>query len=489
MVEEFIANPVIWAVVIIILLLFIVVSRYRKPSPDKALIISGALLGSKNVYKDPNGSKRIKIIQGGGTFLIPVLQSAKELSMSSLQIQIETPEINSQQQVPIAVTGAVNVKVGNSLKEIATAAEQFLGKEKQKIISELTAVLEGGTRDIIGRMTVEEILGNREKFSQEVQGQVSDYIENMGFQIISFTLQEIKDSNGYIESLGKPQIATVRQEAQIAEANADREVRIKKASAEQEATKAELERETEIADAQKEKSLKMADYQKQQEVAKADAEKAAMLAQKGKDIAEQEQNIAIQAKEADLKRKQYEAESNTKADADLYVAKQSAEAEKARQIAQAEAQAEQIKLQADADAERTAKLGKAEAERIRQVGLAQAESTEKQAEALAKMNEAGKLQMIIDKLPEIATALTAPYANVDKIVQFSGAGDDSIGNAGVTGLTKTFAMVKEATGIDFAELINGSLTQQAGNKPVVAAIEAAAKEKALVPSGKDKPKQ
>lgn len=168
--------------------------------------------------------------------------------------------------------GTSIIKIGSSVEEIATAAEQFLGKTREELENEAREVLEGHLRSILGSMTVEEIYQNRDKFSQSVQEVASVDLAKMGLIIVSFTIKEVRDENGYLDSLGKPRIAQVKRDADIAEAEALKETRIKKAEAEKDSQAAELQRQTEIAESIKEKELKLASYKQEQDIAKAKAD-------------------------------------------------------------------------------------------------------------------------------------------------------------------------------------------------------------------------
>ena len=270
-------NPVlivsIVAVALIVALIVLFITKYRTVGPEEALIVSGSYLGGRNVNTDESGN-RVKIIRGGGTFVLPVFQQATPLSLLSSKLEVTTPEVYTEQGVPVMADGTAIIKIGSSISEIATAAEQFLGKSKEEREGEAREVLEGHLRSILGSMTVEEIYKNRDKFSQEVQRVASQDLAKMGLVIVSFTIKDVRDKNGYLESLGKPRIAQVRRDADIATADAEKETRIKRAEASKDAKKAELERATEIAEAEKENQLKMADYRREQDIAKAKADQA-----------------------------------------------------------------------------------------------------------------------------------------------------------------------------------------------------------------------
>lgn len=290
------STPILVVVGIVVFLLIaliaVFITKYRTAGPDEALIVTGSYLGNKNVHIDESGN-RIKIVRGGGTFVLPVFQQAEPLSLLSSKLEVSTPEVYTEQGVPVMADGVSIIKIGGSISEIATAAEQFLGKAKEDRETEAREVLEGHLRSILGSMTVEEIYKNREKFSQEVQRVASQDLAKMGLIIVSFTIKDVRDKNGYLESLGKPRIAQVKRDADIATAEAEKETRIKRAEAHKDAQKAELERNTEIAEAEKMNQLKTAEYRREQDIAKARADQAYDLetARAKQDVTEQELSL------------------------------------------------------------------------------------------------------------------------------------------------------------------------------------------------------
>ena len=289
----------IWIIIGIVVFLLIAligvfVTKYRTAGPDEALIVTGSYLGRKNVHIDES-SNRIKIIRGGGSFILPVFQQAKPLSLLSSKLEVSTPEVYTEQGVPVMADGVAIIKIGSSIGEIATAAEQFLGKATEDRENEAREVLEGHLRSILGSMTVEEIYKNRDKFSQEVQRVASQDLAKMGLIIVSFTIKDVRDKNGYLDSLGKPRIAQVKRDADIATAEAEKETRIKRAEASKDAKRAELQRATEIAESEKENQMKMADYRREQDIAKARADQAYDLetARAKQEVTEQEMQVKI----------------------------------------------------------------------------------------------------------------------------------------------------------------------------------------------------
>ena len=468
--------------VVVFLLIAIVgvyVAKYRTAGPDEALIVTGSYLGSKNVHTDESGNK-IKIIRGGGTFVFPVFQQAEPLSLLSSKLEVTTPEVYTEQGVPVMADGTAIIKIGSSISEIATAAEQFLGKEKHEREAEAREVLEGHLRSILGSMTVEEIYKNRDKFSQEVQRVASHDLAKMGLIIVSFTIKDVRDKNGYLESLGKPRIAQVRRDADIATAEAEKETRIKRALADQQAQQAELARATEIAEAEKDNQLKVAEYRREQEMAKARADQAYELesAKAKQEVTEQEMQVKIierqkqielEEKEILRREKQYDSEVKKKADADRYAIEQNAEAQKRKELAHADgekyriealakAEAEKIRLDGIAKADSERAKGETEAEIIRLKGLAEAEAKQKIAEAFEQYGQAAILDMIVRMMPEYAKQVATPLSNIDKItVVDTGSGTGGGANKVTSYATDLMASLqeslKESSGIDVKQLI------------------------------------
>jgi len=469
-------------------------ARYKTVSPDEAMIVTGSFLGSKNISEDESGRK-IKIVRGGGAFILPVFQRSEFVSLLSHKLDVMTPEVYTEQGVPVMADGVAIIKVGSSIEDVATAAEQFMGKPIEALKGEAQEVLEGHLRAILGSMTVEEVYRNRDKFAQEVQGVAARDLKKMGLQIVSFTIKDVRDKHGYLEALGKPRIATVKRDAEIAEAEAVRDARIQKARAEEEGQKAELLRDTNIAEAEKEKELKVASFKKEQDTAKAEADQAyhiqearakqTMVEEQMKvELVRKEREIDLQEKEIMVRQKQYDAEVKKKADADRYAVEQAAEAEKARKMreadaiqysieTQAKASAEQKRLDglAVADAERA--KGTAEAEVIRLRGIAEADAKEKLAEAFQKFGEAAVLDIIVKMLPELAGKIAQPISSIDKLTVVDtgkGEGAARVSNY-VTELMSTAPeMLKSVSGIDVEALIQG-LTKKPAPVQTPAAIE------------------
>ncbi|SFS61121.1 flotillin [Paenibacillus sp. BC26] len=478
MIPDYLVIPAVVVGVLIVLGLAFW-ARYRTVGPDKAMIVTGTFLGGRNAAIDETG-RRIKIVRGGGAFILPVFQKADFLSLLSHKLDVSTPEVYTEQGVPVICDGVAIIKIGGTVEDVATAAEQFLGKPTESLKGEAQEVLEGHLRAILGSMTVEEVYRNRDKFAQEVQGIAALDLKKMGLQIVSFTIKDVRDKHGYLDALGKPRIAAVKRDADIAEAEAVRDSRIQKAKAEEEGQKAELLRDTNIAEASKAKELKVASFKKEQDSAKAEADQAyAIQEAKAKqqvveeqmqvEIVRKEREIDIEGKEILRREKQYDAEVKKKADADRYAVEQAAEADKSKRMreadaaqykieAEARANAEQKRLEgmAIADAERA--KGTAEAEVIRLRGLAEAEAKEKLARAFELFGEAAVLDIIVKMLPELAGKVADPIRAIDKLTIVDtghGEGAARLSNY-VTSLMATAPeMLKSVSGIDLNAFVRG----------------------------------
>src|SRR3989475_1734779 len=229
-------GPTIIAVVAVVFVIFIFMaiwaSRYTKVGPNEVLVVSGR----KHKFLEPDGTYAVRgfrIVKGGGTFVIPVVEKVDILSLELLTIDVNTPEVYTSKGVPVRVDGVAQIKVKGDDIAIATAAEQFLSKGTEEIKNIAMQTMEGHLRAILGTMTVEEIYQNRDAFASKVQEVAAGDMANMGLGIVSFTIRDIRDSQGYLDALGKPRIAQVKRDAQIAQAEADRDAMIKSSQATQ----------------------------------------------------------------------------------------------------------------------------------------------------------------------------------------------------------------------------------------------------------------
>lgn len=444
--------------VVLILLAIVFATRYRTVKADQAMIVTGALTRDG-----------MKIVKAGGAFVWPVVQSAEFLSLQVHTLEIRTPEVYTIHGVPVMVDGVAQIKIKGDVESIATAAEQFLGKPEDELRTIATQTLEGHLRAILGQMTVEAVYRNRDEFARNVQEVAASDLNKMGLQIVSFTIRDVRDKNGYLEALGQPQIAQVKRDAEIAKANAQRDEQIAKARALEEGKKAEFSAATNIAEAEKEMEVRKAAFKMEQDKKKAEADQAYKLqeaktlqAVKAEEmqiqVIEREKQIELETKEIERREKELEATVRKQAEAERFAQEQRAEAERYEIEARARAEAEAVRLAGMANADKERAEGMAEAEVIRLKGLAEAEAKDNIAEAMKKYGEAAVAEMIINQFPAIAEAIAGPLAKTEKIVIVDNGGGPGGGANRVTGyvtdlLAKMPETVEALTGADLTALV------------------------------------
>lgn len=514
-----------WGIIGIVLGIFLIVaiilSMWKKIPQDKAAVITGL---------------KKRVITGGGGIVIPLLERIDSISLESMKLDVRTNGAMTSQGVPINTDGVAVIKVRNDKHSILAAIEQFSAtkeSETVKIISDVSReVLEGKLREIISKLTVEEIYNDRESFGAKVHEVAGTDLSEMGLEIKTLTIKDISDNNGYLKALGEARIAEVKKNAQIAVAEANKETQIKTSEAQRLGQTASIEAETAIAEANKIKNIKQLAFEKEQFAAKADADAAydiqrnitqkqitdtemdaeVLKQQRLKDVETEKIQISIVTEQKNIELAQKKAERKEKelletmikpAEAQKAKEQLNAEAEKYKEIAeaqaraealklqaaaeaearklqaaaeaealklQAKAQAEQIQLQGLAEAEIIKQKGLAEAESIKMQGLAEAETMEKKAEAYAKYNDAGKMEMLVSILPEVAKHVAEPMSRIEKIIVMDGNGDGNSATSVAKTVSSTMATVmesvKEMTGFDLAETMKASTYEAQVNKNV-----------------------
>jgi flotillin len=463
------------AVIVLIIVLIMVVSRYTKVGPNEVLIVSG------RKHRLGDGSQvGFRIVKGGGTFVLPVIEKVDILSLELLTIDVQTPEVYTSKGVPVKVDGVAQIKVKGDDVSISTAAEQFLGKATDEIRNIATQTLEGHLRAILGTMTVEEIYQNRDAFASKVQEVAAGDMANMGLSIVSFTIRDIRDSQGYLDALGKPRIAQVKRDATIAQAEADRDSIIRSAQANQAGQEAKFVADTKVAEAQRDYQMKVADYQAAVNQQKAQSDLAYDL-QKFKtgqlvkaeevqvQIIEKQKNIELQQQEILRKQRELEATVQRPADAERYRVETLANAKKFQLETEAAGAASATKATGFASADVAKATGLAEAEANKARGLAEASVIEAQgkataeamrvkAESFKQYNEAAVIEMIVRILPEVAAKVSEPLAKTEKIVIINSGNGPGGGASKLTGdVTQIIAqlppIVESLTGIKFEKLL------------------------------------
>ena len=475
-----------------------IAAGYVKAPPDKAFIISG-------LRKTP------KVLVGKAGIKIPFLERKDELSLQLIQIDVRTSSaVPTADYININVDAVVNVKIDNNAENINLAAQNFLNRNTEYIASVAEEVLEGSMREIVGKMTLQDMVSNRQKFADYVREDAAPDLANMGLSVVSFNVQNFTDGQGVIENLGVDNIAQISKNAAIAKANAEKEMAVARAQAQKEANDAKIEAETEIAKKQNEMEIQKAELKKQSDIKKAEADAAYEIQQQEQrktietttanaNLARMEKEIELQEREVSIKERKLEAEikktaeaqkyaEQQKADAKLYaIQKQSeaelyererkaeaekveamkkAEADLALATAEAEAQkklAEAIKARGEAEAAAEEAKGLARAKAIQAEAEAEAKGMFEKAEALKQYGEAATQQMMLDtlkvyfeQLPHIAEAIAKPMEGIDNITIYEGGTSSLTGNVTTT-MKQITDGVKDATGVDPMAFLAGML--------------------------------
>lgn len=473
------AIAVVGIVAVFVIFAAVWATRYTKVGPNEVLVVSGRKYQIRNA-DGTLGSRGFRVVKGGGTFVLPVLEKVDTLSLELLTIDVQTPEVYTSKGVPVRVDGVAQIKVKGDDISIATAAEQFLSKGTAEIKNIAMQTLEGHLRAILGTLTVEEIYQNRDAFAAKVQEVAAGDMANMGLGIVSFTIRDIRDTQGYLEALGKPRIAQVKRDAQIAQAEADRDAMIKSSQAQQAGMEAKIAADTKVAEANRDFQLKVAEYNASVNTKKAEADLSYDL-QKFKtgqlvkaeevqvQIIEKQKQIELQQQEIQRKQRELEANVQKPADAERYKVEALASARKfqleteaagaaAAQKQTGFAQAEVSKATGIAEAEAEKAKGLAEAAVIEAQGRAQAEAMRQKAESFKQYNEAAVIELITRVLPEIAGRISEPLARTERMVIINSGSGEGGGASKLTGdITQIIAqlppVLESLTGVQLQKLL------------------------------------
>jgi flotillin len=482
-------NPQLIASIVGIILLFIflsiwVLNRIVKAGPNEVLVISGR---NRFIRREDGTRFRVgfRMLKGGRTFVWPFIERVDRLSLELMTLDVRTPEVYTAKGVPIIVDGIAQIKIKGDDISIATAAEQFLSMGRDQIRGIALQTVEGHLRAILGTLTVEETYSNRDAFAAKVQEVASSDLANMGLTIVSFTIRDIRDNQGYLDALGKPRTAQVKRDATIGEAEAMRDSTIRSAQAYQEGQQAKFIADTKIAEAERDYQVRVAEYTASVNKEKAKADLAydlqrfetaqAVKAEEIKiDIVEREKRIEVQEKEIQRKQRELTATIEKPAEAEKFRVLTIADAERYKLQTEATGVADATKLKGFAQADVIQKTGESEAEANRARGIAQADvikaqgfaeaqAMEKKAASWRQYNEAAIVQMFVDKLPEIARAIAEPLTRTDRIVIINSGGgsDGNPGGAGASKITRDVTdiiaqlppVIESLTGVDLETLM------------------------------------
>jgi len=392
--------------------------------PTEAIVVSGCF-----------HSKPL-IVVGGWAFVCPCVQKVQRLPLALMTLQVSSPRVYTVHGVPLSVTGIAQVKIASNNDEmLRSAVEQFIDKTDKEIRAVATATLEGHQRAIMGALTVDEIFKDRKKFAEQVFDCASTDLFNMGIQVISFTLREIKDEENYMESMGQARTSEVRRDARIGEAECNRDSLIQTALAEEQRMASKLSNDTEKELYKRNFEIKKAGYDMEVETARAQSElafqlQAAKVHQRIKEetmnieIVDRMNQIEIQEKEIERRKRELEARIKVPANAEKYKCEILAEANKKKAILEAEAQAEAITMKGDAEAYAVEMKAKAEAEQMAM-----------KAEALKDYRRAAKVDLWMETLPRIAAEVAAPMSQCEKVSMVMDLGSDP-GTEGPSKLTQ-----------------------------------------------------
>lgn len=417
---------------IALLALMMAIARlYRKAGPHEAIIVYGF--------------RGTRIVKGGGTVIFPMVETCRQLSLQLMSFDVAPQQdLYTKQGVAVTVEAVAQIKVKSDPESIKTAAEQFLTKTDAEREGLIRLVMEGHLRGIIGQLSVEQIVKEPEMVGDRMRATCADDMSKMGLEVVSFTIKEVRDKNEYITNMGKPDIARIKRDAEVAAAEAERDIAIKravasresavaKAQADQERVLAETLSQAKQAESQRDLEIKRAQYVESVKRQQAQADKAydiqsnimqQQVAAEAVKIrqAEKEQEIRVQEAEILRHEKELIATVLKNAEVERHKIETLAEAEKRKAMVEAEGRATAIRLQ-----------GEAEAEIILKKGEAEAKAMNVKAEAYQEWNQAAVVDKLITGLPEVASALAAPLKNVDKITIVSTGDGTAAGMNKITG--------------------------------------------------------
>ena len=433
-------------------------SRYKVARPNEALVIAGK-------KSAPGG---IKVVVGGGSIVYPLVNVAKTLSLEVRSIIVRLDGAVTIQGVPVAVEGIVNVKIADDEDALRQAAQRFLDNQ-DKIPEIVRNVMEGSLRTIIGQLSVEQLIRDREVFAARVQEVANGDLVGTGLAIDVFTIQSITDAEGYIENLGRKAAAEVKRNAEIAEAEANREAREKQEEARQK-----------VLDAEKVTQLKEQAIRQEVAGAQARADQAHPLS----DAEAKREVVVTETEVAELvakrREKELDAEIRRAADAQRYAAEQGAEAQKYTAVAEADARAQAVRMEAEAARDRRLleaeaekanleavaagrayeerETGKAKADATLAVGEAEAEAMQKKANAYKEYEHAAILELLVSRLPEVARAVAEPISKVDSITIIDTEGASKLTKTTANTIEQLDAVLSSFTGSSLKEMLARYLT-------------------------------
>ena len=437
---------VVTGVVILILILAFVASRYKVAGANEAIIVAGSR-GAKvrdehgHVVSTP-GDKGVKVVVGGGTIVMPLLNRIGRLKLTARQINVQLSDAVTSQGIKVQVQGVATFKIGRDVESLRNAAERFLDAKPEQVDSIVKNVLEGSLRSIVGTLTIEELIRDRQKLLQQVQDAAKGDLATSGLQIDAFTIQSFSDESNYIELLGQQSVSTVTRDARMVKATTDQEAAVREAESMQ--IKINAGRDV---------SLREAETKTQVAAAQARADQAGPLA-----MAEAQQEVVrkqteLAQLEADRKEKELLSSTVKPAAAEAQAVIARAEGDKRARIASAEADAETTRLE-----------GGAEAQIVLTKGEAEAKALAMRADAYKQFNEAAIIQTVLAALPDIVRAAAEPMGHIDSLTVMSADGASDIVKNATRAMIESTTAIKGLTGLDVPNLIGGALGRGFGER-------------------------
>ena len=448
----------IGVIVLIVLMLIVLISSYKKVGPNQVMFITGAFLHG-----------RVKVVKGGGAFVWPILQQTQVQTLDTFNIDVSVEDIMTKTQVPVDVKATALLRVGSSVDMLATAAEKILGLDPQERDEQLTEIVKGGLREVLTTLTPVEA-NNRATFQDAVIQNITDTFSNLGLEITKLTITSISDKNGYYKSLYTKDVEDKKADARTATAEADKRASLAEAQNEQEKQAAQLAAEKQIAANQRDTQVAKAQYQ-------AEVNKQNAIANKAADIAAAEQQVIVEQKNAEVNKQQQQATTIVKANADAEQMQIIAQANAKKKQIDAQADASQVKINATAEAEKRKQLadadaygtkqnGEAEADKIAKTGKASADAQKAMQDALnSKQGQAAMQMAIIKMLPQLVEASAKSLANAKNLTIFNGA--EGAGQMQSQAFAQTAKFVKDATGLD---LVNNLNKQADGKREITGSL-------------------
>ncbi|TMC70582.1 MAG: hypothetical protein E6J18_09790 [Chloroflexi bacterium] len=426
-------------VIILILLIAFVASRYKVASANEALIVAGSrgakVRDEKGKVMSQPGDRGVKVVVGGGTFIRPLLDRVGKLKLTARQINVQLADAVTSQGIKVQVQGVATFKIGRDVESLRNAAERFLDAKPEQVDSIVKNVLEGSLRSIVGTLTIEELIRDRQKLLQQVQDAAKGDLATSGLQIDAFTIQSFSDESNYIELLGQQSVSTVTR-------STDQEAAVREAQAQQ--VKINAGRDV---------SLREAETKTQVAAAQARADQAGPLAQ-----AEAQQEVVrkqteLAQLEADRKEKELLSSTVKPAAAEAQAVIAKAEGDKRSRIAAAEAEAETVRLE-----------GGAEAAIVLTKGEAEAKALAMRADAYKQFNEAAIIQTVLAALPDIVRAAAEPMGHINSLTVMSADGASDIVRNATRAMIESTTAIKGLTGLDVPGLIGGAMGRGFGER-------------------------